>query len=256
MFLLQEPEPSPYDLRFNLFRIPIRTHWSFWLLPLVLGYDLVRAVSDVPGSPPQVVLLLGCVAGVFLSLLIHEMGHALAFRFCGIHARVVLYAFGGLAIPTAGARVGRNPNRLSLGQDAFITAAGPFAQLAAAAIVIGGLIIAGMAVPGLNWFQSQAGIEGDRVDSMFWWMTLYFFLIPSIFWALLNLLPVLPLDGGKLMETAIRYFRGRPDIAWYVSLITAVIVTALGFRTGNLFLAIMFGSLAFGAFQRLQEPRY
>ena len=68
--LFTEPNRTPYDLRFNLFGIPVRVHPLFWLVAAILG----------AGSDPDPIELLLWIGTVFVSILIHEMGHALAAR--------------------------------------------------------------------------------------------------------------------------------------------------------------------------------
>ena len=56
--LLGSPEVTPYDLRFRLFRIPIRVHPLFWLIMLILGAhagELVLAIRRIDG------VFIGCV---------------------------------------------------------------------------------------------------------------------------------------------------------------------------------------------------
>jgi Zn-dependent protease len=255
--MLAEPQPSPYDLHFSLFGIPVRIAWTFWLMPLVLGYELVRLIDrSVPNSPGPLVLMVMCVLGVLASLLIHELGHALMMRRYGLHAGIVLYHFGGLAIPLASHRPGRTARQLTPAANIAITAAGPFAQLAAAAIVIGGLMWFGYSSPILADLLEDLW-PGDRqpIVSVIGFVLAYFFLWPSIFWAVLNLVPVLPLDGGQITRELIALFRGPPLLAWQISLFAAVLAAVWGYRNDQLFLMILFASLAYSSFEQLQMRR-
>ena len=67
--LLGEPAHSPYDLRFRIGRIPVRIHPLFWLVTLIMGAELKDAV-----------LLILWLAACFVSILIHELGDAVAMR--------------------------------------------------------------------------------------------------------------------------------------------------------------------------------
>ena len=94
---LQEPAHSPYDLRFHVLGFPVRVAWTFWIAGLIFGYGLVRGLDDYfqmasPGLPALLLLWTACL---FLSILIHELGHAIAFRQNGIEASIVLYHLGG-----------------------------------------------------------------------------------------------------------------------------------------------------------------
>jgi membrane-associated protease RseP (regulator of RpoE activity) len=81
-----------------------------------------------------------------------------------------------------------------------------------------------------------------------------FLVFPSVFWALFNLLPVLPLDSGKIAEELIRLcFGGTQREALVLSIIVAAAVALWGFRTGNVFLGIFFVSFAFNNYEMLQS---
>src|SRR5262249_39113976 len=118
VFLL-EPDPTPFDLRFRIFGVPVRVSPWFWVLSAVLGWRFFDR-----GGVGLLGLWVGCV---FVSILIHELGHVAAFRWFGVPSHVVLYPFGGLAIPTH-----EPPHR----SDRIIVAlAGPAAQLVLYALV-------------------------------------------------------------------------------------------------------------------------
>ncbi|MEZ6093802.1 MAG: hypothetical protein R3C03_06140 [Pirellulaceae bacterium] len=92
--MLGEPGFTPYDLKFNAFGFPVRIHPAFFIMPLVLFGSIMRASDS-----NALVGILIIEAVVFLSILVHELGHALAFRFYGIDSHIALYWMGGLAIP-------------------------------------------------------------------------------------------------------------------------------------------------------------
>src|SRR5512142_1497159 len=123
--LFQSPPPTPYDLRFNLAEIPVRVSPTFWLIAILFG---------ISGS---LLLLPIWVLVVFVSILIHELGHAFAFRRYGQRSRIVLHFAGGLTIPepvswgSTYANVGLTPN-----QQIFISIAGPGAGFLFAALII------------------------------------------------------------------------------------------------------------------------
>src|SRR5258707_9361798 len=92
--------PTPFDLNFSLFGIPIRIHPFFWLFSAILGWDRQR---------PNFNQILICVLCVFVSILIHELGHALTAKSYGWPPHIVLFAFGGYASyqPSWGKTTGR-----------------------------------------------------------------------------------------------------------------------------------------------------
>lgn len=87
VLLLEPPPPTRYDLRFTLVGVPTRVHPLFRILAVFFG-----------GFAPDPVRLLIWVAGVFVSILIHELGHALAMRRCGQPSQIVLHLMGGLTV--------------------------------------------------------------------------------------------------------------------------------------------------------------
>src|SRR5262245_43299713 len=78
------PSERPGDWNFRLFGFPIRVSLWFWLMALMIGGNL---------DPRSAILWVGCV---FVSILVHEMGHGLVARWFGFRPRIVLYQFGGL----------------------------------------------------------------------------------------------------------------------------------------------------------------
>ena len=264
--LLQEPAESPYDIRFQLLGFPIRVAWTFWLGTLVFGYGLVDFFDRNlgPESPGRLILLLLWAAAVFLSILIHELGHAIAFRQFGVNSSIVLYHFGGLAIPTSSFVPGRGFARLSERQDLWIAAAGPLFQLVSAALVIGllkgtghevfafALMPAGLdRVPGM--------LEGDPLSNPMLLSLATFYIWPSVVWALLNLIPVWPLDGGRITRSLVVMGGGNIEQALWISLIAAGAMALYGFREQQLFMGILFASLAIGNYQAIQggmRPRF
>ncbi|MBT7256806.1 MAG: site-2 protease family protein [Planctomycetaceae bacterium] len=126
--MLGEPKNTPYDLRFKFLGIAIRIHPGFWAICVFLGFSMGMS------TPPTALLVFSLA--VFLSLLIHEMGHALAFNRCGIRAHVVLYHFGGLAVPTGMESYFDHASGYTSKQKLFVTAAGPGMQILAALLVI------------------------------------------------------------------------------------------------------------------------
>ena len=71
--------------------IPIHVEWPFFLIAAILGGNRIRTW---PGN--RFVFLLIWVAIVFVSVLVHELGHAVAYRFNGIRPSITLTAFWGL----------------------------------------------------------------------------------------------------------------------------------------------------------------
>ena len=79
--LLGEPQPTAYDLNFNVLGFQVRIHPLFWLLALIF--------SSGGGRPDPSLILIG-IPAILVSILVHELGHALAMRYYGQNARIVL----------------------------------------------------------------------------------------------------------------------------------------------------------------------
>src|SRR5438552_2684847 len=110
--VLAEPDRTPYDLHFPLFGFRVRIHPFFWLGTVLLGSNVLREDNGLA--------LLGIwIVVVFVSILVHELGHAVAYRLYGSHAHIILWGFGGLAIGSP--RVGGRARRI------FVSFAGPLA---------------------------------------------------------------------------------------------------------------------------------
>ncbi|MEM1227592.1 MAG: site-2 protease family protein [Planctomycetota bacterium] len=269
--LLQEPAESPYDLRFELFGFPIRIAWTFWLGAVVFGWDFVVLFDEIGGnqSPGRLALLVLWAFALLTSILIHELGHAFAFRQYGTESSIVLYHFGGLAIPSSSRNVwdtsggfasSFSPPRLSHSADLWIALAGPLAQMVSAVALIACVKFAGYSVfafelmPGpLRKFPGV--LEGAPIDSFGLLALVTFYVFPSILWALLNLVPVFPLDGGRVMRSLVMLSGGRSDTWLWISLFSAGACAFYGMTNGQLFMGILFLSLAMGNYQMLQGPR-
>lgn len=174
-------------LRFTLFGFPVFIHWMFWLNTALMGGALGAS------SPEAFRGVIGWVIAVLVSITIHELGHAFAMRSFGDRrVGIVLYAFGGYA---QGSRL------YTRAQDIQLTAAGPGLQMAFGLAVGWAMTI---------WRVSNPWLR-DVCDA---------FTVVSIFWALLNLVPILPLDGGRLCAALV----GKIRTALIISLVCAIAI--------------------------------
>jgi stage IV sporulation protein FB len=248
--LLAEPPPTRYDLRFSLFGIPIRVHPLFWLMGILLG-----------ASSGSLISLLLWILAVFVSILFHELGHAVAMRIFDRPSRIVLHLMGGLTIPEGTPWMGRWAN-VALGptQEILISLAGPGAGFLLAALVILVVSVAG----GLIYVTPLLGIlpmpgavlpNGGRILNEF---ILYMMWI-NVFWGLVNLIPVLPLDGGNVAHQL--FVQADPLDGARKSLWLSVIAGAIAALGGfmlfrSFYILLLFGSLAFESYQRVQGSRW
>jgi len=247
--MFAEPQTTSADLQFDLLGVRVRVSAWFWLAAVLLGWRACQGLSS--GNQRLMVQLLVIWVGVvFLSILVHEMGHALAYRNFGQPAHVVLYHFGGLAIPDAWGR-----RHLRPAQRLLVSAAGPLAQLFLAALVIGLLKVTGYAVPfPIPGVSSALGLyDGRDFPAIPVYAFFDFLLYVNVFWPLLNLIPVPPLDGGQIVREGLLTvgISEGPRIAAMIGVLAGGAVAWWGYSRGEPFLGIMFAMLAASCFQSL-----
>lgn len=260
--LLQEPTPSPYDLRFSLLGFPIRICWSFWLAGVVFGFSLVKSIDLAFGVAsigmlPLLILWLLCL---LVSIVIHEMGHALAFRRNGLNSKIVLYHFGGMAIPTDSFSAGGMRGQIGPKEDMWIALAGPLAQIASAVVVLGAVKAAGYRLTVLTmmpgpFYKIPGVLDGKELaqESVGLFALVVFYVFPSVLWALLNLVPVWPLDGGRISASIIQLRGGDMRQALIVSVIASGLMCLYGFSRELHYMGLLFLVLGVTNFQALQQ---
>jgi Zn-dependent protease len=187
--------------------IRVGIHWSWLVVFGLITWSLATAVfpDQNPGLGDGTYYAMAVVAAVlfFTSLLLHELGHALQARREGMEIDgITLWLFGGVAqfrgmFPTAGA-------------EFRIAVAGPLVSLLLGAGFVG------LAV-------AIAGVE--ELDGIAAWLG-YINLALLVF----NLLPALPLDGGRVLRSALWAARG--NFAWATRL-----AATIGRTFGALFVA-------------------
>lgn len=259
---LAEPPRTPYDFQFQIFGFPVRVTPFFWLVMAILGYNFAVGLNDElqKESPGVGVLLLIWIAATFFSILIHELGHAFAMRHYGMRAYIVLYQFGGLAVPdTVSSFFHTNRYRGSTDQI-VISIAGPAVQLLLAIIVIMGVRFSGHEFSYAIWPIDELlpPSRGRPFPSALLETTLFFLVLPSVYWALFNLLPIFPLDGGQISRELFTMFTGANGFrdSLILSIVTAASVAAYFYSTGNIFNALFVVTLGVSNYQLLQMLRF
>jgi Zn-dependent protease len=209
-------------VRFSIFGIPVLVQPFFWITLAIIG-----GAGSADSASAILEICLFILAG-FLSVLVHELGHALMARKFGAYSEITLEAFGGYAAYSG--------VRLTRPQSFAVTAAGPAIQM-----LLGGAVIYLLRfLPDLN----------DNAD---------YFLVTliriSIAWALINLLPVLPLDGGRLLDAVLG--PERIKVTLWVSIIVAVLIgVGMFLYTRRLLFPLFLGMFAWQAWQALRDKRW
>lgn len=215
-------------LTFPLFKFPIQIHWSFAVV-LLFVID-----SELPVSAMMV-----WAFAVFVSVLIHELGHAFAARRYGGRVQsVMIYAMGGLTTWLPG--FGGNESR----HRVLISAAGSGIQ------ILLGLIVFALA---------KEGVFGDLADVImrtpfqinFWWAgyleeyVAFFagaFVWVSVFWGLINWVPVAGLDGSHMLRELMVKINPENGVfhAKVIGVIFALLLAVILFQQGFRFAPFLF----------------
>jgi len=152
----------------RLLGIPIYLHWSF--LVLITGY---ATVSGLRGGVLDAALTLVGSTALFGSVLLHELGHAMAARFYGIRtAHISLYPFGGVAAMEGMPGEPRH--------EMVVALAGPAVNFGLAVLFGAGFVL---------------------TSAMPWaWMALL-----NVMMGLFNLIPAFPMDGGRVLRALLSW---------------------------------------------------
>ena len=155
------------------------------------------------------------VVALFGSIVLHELGHALMARRYGIEtADITLYLFGGVA------RLERMPR--SAGPELLIALAGPAVNFAIVAVLLG-LIEIGSAF---------------EIPTTF----LLVVLSTNLGLGLFNLLPIFPMDGGRVLRAGLSGWLGRvraTEVAATIGRVLAVVGAASALAFGRWDVAIL-----------------
>lgn len=207
-------------LGFRIAGIPVRIDPTFLLIALLLGFG-VRSGA----------LLVSWVLIVTGSVLLHELGHAVAFRRYGQRPEILLQGMGGV---TTGSGEPLTPRR-----DLVVSLAGPLTGMAL------------LGLPALLLARTSDGLSADTET------VLADLVFVNIAWSVLNLLPVLPLDGGRVSAALLNMVTGgagqRP-----AHVISAVVAGAGGLyamSAGYLFGAVFAGFFAFYNISQVSAAR-
>jgi Zn-dependent protease len=222
---------TSYDLTFSLAGIPVRVHPLFWIVGALFGQYSLRLGLD---------FLLAWMIVFFISILVHELGHALAAMYFGYRPSIYLYGMGGLAQYTPIGRYNR-------GQSLAITFAGPAA----------GFALAGLAMYLSSALQPALMQLPPRPGQLLFHMLSNFFLV-NMFWSVLNLFPVLPMDGGKICLDILTYVdraRGQTWTHW-IGVLCGGAIGLFFLNFGAFWGAFVFLMMAYQNFQALQYSRW
>ena len=198
---------TQYDLRFPLFGIQVNVHPFFWLLAVVMGWSAQYWEGHEQSHGEYIAIWVACL---FVSILIHELGHAIVAKLFGYRPEIFLYTFGGLAAYMP-------DSRHTTWKSIAISLAGPGA----------GFLLAGVTYTGFLIVSKPNILIDQHLNFVITQM-----LFINIIWGLVNLLPVIPLDGGRICEAVLDNFMRYKSQEWaaIIGMVVAGLV-ALGFFT-------------------------
>ncbi len=197
--------------------IPIKINIGFFITSALIGF--LNSFSLI-GTIIWMVM-------IFVSVLVHEYGHAITAKIFGQHPRIELIAFGGVTIPEG--------RKLKTWEEFLVVFMGPFFGFIL--FVVATLIL-------------QLPFHNDFFRSI-----LQIFRFVNLFWTVINLLPILPLDGGQLVRVVLEAFLKHKawKVSLYISLVASVLFSLLLFLIGFFLAGAVF--LIF-TFQNLEALRY
>ena len=192
-------------LTVRLGKIPVRIRGLFLIMAGVLGMSL--------GAPSRIAIW---IAIVFVSVLVHELGHALVGRMFGLAPQIELHGMGGTTSWI-------EPRDVGHARGIAISLAGPFAGFAIAAL----LFAAGR----LGFHPAHPLLRGAFDQA----------LQINLYWGIFNLAPLLPLDGGNVLRGALNLVtKGRGEKpARVVSILMGGLLVAFAVLSGALWLGAL-----------------
>lgn len=207
------------EAHFHFFGVPVYVEPLHFVVSALFGYMQY-------GLTASAAIWIGLV---FVGVLLHEMGHALVGRRFGQDPFVMLSGWGGLT-------TWLSPRALSPGQQVLVSFAGPAVGLALGGGVWLWYTYTPMALP---------PIVASAVNDFIW---------VNFGWAIFNLLPIFPLDGGQISKATLEKFFGVRGMRWshLISVLLAVGMVALFLPLRAIFMVLMFGQLAFLNWQHFQ----
>lgn len=185
----------------TLFGFGVRFELFFWLMMLFTG---LRFGEDNLG---RAALWIGLVT---VSVLIHEFGHAFAYRYYGAKARIAMTGFGGLTY-------GTEAGHLTPKQKIVVSLAGSTVEM---------VLLGVPAWVARSIWEPAFGSWGD--------LTLTWLIWINITWALVNLAPVWPMDGGQIVEQVfiLRSGHNRMRLVHKVSIVCGVVAALICWNYG------------------------
>ncbi len=194
-------------------KIPIKINLFFFLIAGIIGFIFEQSLFG-----PFLWIIV-----IFISILVHEMGHALMAILFKRQPSIIITPFGGLTY--------YKDEHLSAFKQFLITLNGPIFGLL---LFVGATFILSL----------------DVITNVYILKILIVFKLINLFWTIINLLPILPLDGGNLIKIIFESIWGIKGFkaAIFFSMIVAFILSAFCFLINQFLIGAIFFLFAFQNF--------
>jgi Zn-dependent protease len=167
----------------KLFGIPILFHWTGIIMTVLLNLRFGQIVGEAyPNMDGLLVafISLGISLAVVASVIAHEYGHALVGRRVGVEFnKITIHLLGGAAHMSSGIPGPRG--------EFWMAIAGPLVSVAIAVLSFGYLILTGVQPKNPSLFEYTVLVTGSV----------------NVGLAVFNMLPAFPMDGGRVLRSAI-----------------------------------------------------
>lgn len=225
-------DPTEFDVHFTLFGFRIRVHPMFWAMAALLT---LNSGDQLPPSTKIGMTLIG-IACIFLSILVHELGHAFLIRRAGSWPEIVLHGMGGHAAY-------HQTRYISPRMKIAISFAGPGA----------GFILFGI-VWGIDTLLDAANVETSFLVRFGIGMLMYI----NLFWGLFNLLPIFPMDGGQIVRTWMQSRWGLKGLlgSLNVSIVLCILIVTASIAASGSFLSMPVILFTMFCYQNIQEHQF
>ncbi len=219
-------------LRFALGPIPVRIHWSALVLALFAWNSGFQGV--------EIAVFTGVA---ILSVLIHELGHAVAARSFSGEAMVTLYALGGVTrmVPT---------KPFTNGQGFIISAAGSAVEIVAGMVVWlaarQGLLGTAAETSADGTFGAMIGLAIGQGDLLALGVAVFIWV--SVVWGIFNWVPIRGLDGHHMLARILdATLPPKPSVITLrvISIVVGLGVAVWAWTSGQRFVALFVLVLTF-----------
>lgn len=204
---------------FKMFGFTVSMDWSWLILATLITWSLAEGVFrlNIPGLTSATYWLMGIAGavGLFVSIVFHELSHSLVARRYGLPMKgITLFIFGGVA------EMSEEPANAKT--EFLMAIAGPISSVILAVVILGLWL-------GLIEFGAPVQITG----------VLFFLWMINLVLVVFNLIPAFPLDGGRVLRSALWGWKG--DLRWATR-----IASRLGLGFGMILIVLGVAQIIFG----------